>query len=120
VETSCLIASLLYEDLQGIASQRKGKSRQGGQLSDAEYALQLQSEQLEGMLTEVQDAEIARRMQDAMRLDQAMIAEMLLNEKVAQQDHEAALALSRGYQLPRMTEEQMAVERGMKKDDGLL
>lgn len=85
-------------------------------MSDAEYALLLQSEQLEGMLTSTQDAEIARRMQDAMRVDQALIEQIALNERVARQDHEAALALSRGQALPALTKEQMAVERGGQVD----
>ncbi|KAJ3574850.1 hypothetical protein NP233_g1474 [Leucocoprinus birnbaumii] len=113
-ETSALIAEILYSDLQELASQRKGKSRFNAPLSDAEYALQLQSEQLEGMLTQIQDAEIAKRMQDAMRMDQALIEQMVLNEQVARQDHEAALALSRGEQLPVLTKEQRAVETGAK------
>ncbi|KAF5353321.1 hypothetical protein D9756_007983 [Leucocoprinus leucothites] len=113
-ETSTVIAELLYSDLQELASQRKGKSRYNAPLSDSEYALQLQSEHLEGMLTQMQDAEIAKRMQNAMRMDQALIEQMVLNEQVARQDHEAALALSRGEQLPGLTEEQRAIERGAK------
>ncbi|KAF9450772.1 hypothetical protein P691DRAFT_809609 [Macrolepiota fuliginosa MF-IS2] len=120
METSALIAELLYSDMQEILGSRKGKARTGAPLTDAEYALQLQSEQLEGMLTEVQDADIARRMQDALRMDRALIEEMALSEKVAQQDHEAALALERGEAMPRATKEQLSMGRGGVGGDGVL
>lgn len=103
-----------------MLSVRKGKARSGAPLTDAEYALQLQSEQLEGTLTQVQDAEIAKRMQEAMKLDQEVISQMVLSEKVAQQDRQAALALSRGEALPRETKEQLAMGRGVVRDDAVL
>jgi phosphoenolpyruvate-protein kinase (PTS system EI component) len=121
-ETSVLIAELFYEDLQSSLNARKGKSAQGTPLSDAEYALQVQSEQLEGMLNEMQDARIARRMTDAMSLDRQLIQQLVLSERVAQQDREAAIALDRGQLLPQLTDEQRAMERNVDglRDDTLL
>ncbi len=119
-ETRILIAQLLYQDLQELNASRKGKARFGASLTDAEYAIQVQSEQLENMLHEVNDADIAHRMQEALRLDQEVIGEILLSEKVAQQDREAALALSRGEALPRATREQMATEGRVRRDDAVL
>jgi len=113
-ETSTLIAELLSSDLEELNLLNKGKSRQGAPRNDAEYAIQVQSEQLESMLTQIQDAEIAKRMQEAMRMDQELIQQMVLNERVARQDHEAALALSRGERLPVSTKEQRAVQQGVK------
>lgn len=113
-ETSALIAELLSSDLEELNLQNKGKSRHDAPRNDAEYAIQVQSEQLEGMLKQIQDAEIVRRMQEAMRMDQELIQQMVLNERVARQDHEAALALSRGEQLPVSTKEQRAVRQGVK------
>ena len=113
-ETSTLIAELLYSDLEELTLQRKGKARHDAPRNDAEYALQIQSEQLERMLMQIQDAEIAKRMQDAMRLDQGLIEQMVLNEQAARQDREAALALSRGQRLPAPTKEQRAVEQGAR------
>jgi hypothetical protein len=122
LETSILIAELFYEDLQSTLNTRKGKSRYGTPLSDSEYALQLQSEQLESMLNEIQDARIARRMADAMSLDRQLIQQLVLSERVAQQDHEAAIALDRGQQLPQVTDEQRAVERNANglRDDAFM
>ena len=118
-ETSTLIAELLYSDLEELTLQRKGKARHDAPRNDAprndaEYALQIQSEQLERMLMQIQDAEIAKRMQDAMRMDQGLIEQMVLNEQAARQDREAALALSRGQRLPAPTKEQRAVEQGAR------
>jgi len=113
-ETSTLIAELLYSDLEELTLQCKGKARHDAPRNDAEYALQIQSEQLERMLMQIQDAEIAKRMQDAMRMDQELIEQMVLNEQAARQDREAALALSRGQRLPAPTKEQRAVEQGAR------
>jgi len=113
-ETSTLIAELLSSDLEELNLHSKGKSRHGAPPNDAEYAIQLQSEQVESVLTRIRDAQIANRMQEAMRMDQELIQQMVLNEQVARQDHEAALALSRGERLPVSTREQRAVRQGVR------
>ncbi|XP_006455678.1 hypothetical protein AGABI2DRAFT_195086 [Agaricus bisporus var. bisporus H97] len=62
------------------------------------------------MLNEMRDTRIARRMQDALCLDRELIQELVLSERVAQQDREAAVALNQGMQLPRLTDEQRAMD----------
>ncbi len=47
IETSTPIAELLYSDLEELTLQRKGKARHDTPWNDIEYALQIQSEQLE-------------------------------------------------------------------------
>ena len=59
---------------------------------------------------QIQDAE--KGMQDAMKMDQEPIKQMILDEQVARQDREATLALSRGQRLPAPAKEQRAVEQG--------
>lgn len=70
----------------------------------------------------MQDARIARRMTDAMSLDRQLIQQLVLSERVAQQDREAAIALDRGQLLPQLTDEQRAMERNVDglRDDTLL
>jgi hypothetical protein len=119
LSTEILIAQLLYDDLQEMMDSRKGKARAGSSLSDTDYALQVQSEQLGKRLTEIQDAEMALSLNRAMQTDHAAISALALSEKVAQQDHEAALALSRGHQLPPITQQQRAIEQGLQFVDHL-
>jgi len=47
IETSIPIAELLHSDLEELTLQRKGKARHDTPWNDTEYALQIQSEQLE-------------------------------------------------------------------------
>ncbi|CAA7264021.1 unnamed protein product [Cyclocybe aegerita] len=110
VETAALIAKLQLEDIEDSLSRRKGKGRARAVLSDEEYAIQVQREQYEELLTVAQDAKIAASLRGAVETDIAYIEALMLAEEAAREDRRAAEMLSRGEQLPPQKDCQIRLE----------
>jgi len=109
-ETAALVAKLALEDLETVYGRRHGKSRVGGAVSDEEYAYQLQAQHFQEMLTRAEDAKIAKSLRDAVATDSAYVEALRIAEEAAAEDRRAALALSRGEQLPAKTAAQIRLE----------
>ncbi|KAF9528770.1 hypothetical protein CPB83DRAFT_298045 [Crepidotus variabilis] len=109
-ETAALIAKLAMEDLDELRGQGKGKARANAPLTDEEYALQLQSQQYQELLTSTEDARIANSLREASATDAAYLEALVVAEQAAAEDRRAALALSRGEALPPVQDCQRRLE----------
>lgn len=109
-ETSVLVARLAMEDLENVYGRRWGKSRAGASLSDEEYAMRLQMEQLQEWITTEEDARLANSLREASSTDAAYLEALITAEQAATEDRRAALALSRGEALPLPTNTQARLE----------
>ena len=99
-ETYALIARLCLDDIRDINASRKGKSREGAPPTDAQLALQHQAEIALGVLESSRDHRLAQSIDTALQTDNASVNALALMERIARDDREAALALSRGLPLP--------------------
>ncbi|KAF5368288.1 hypothetical protein D9757_010513 [Collybiopsis confluens] len=105
--TSLLIAQLSLEDVSSIKASRKGKAQDATPLTDEEVAFKLFEEESLGLLRTL---ELARSIQNAVDDDSDLLQTLNLAEIGAEDDHQYALALSRGEALPEKTDAQNALE----------
>jgi hypothetical protein len=98
-ETYALIARLCLDDIDDINASGKGKSRKDAPLTDVQLALQCQAEIALGVLESTRDHHLAQSIDAALETDNASINAFTLLERIARDDREAALALSRGLPL---------------------
>ncbi|TFK33088.1 hypothetical protein BDQ12DRAFT_658383 [Crucibulum laeve] len=110
IETFILITQLALDDLEDFKKSRKGKGRFDMALSDEEYAMECQRQQLEGTMQALQDFKVAKSVDDALRTDRAYIRAYTVLERVADEDRRAAVALSNGQPLPAPSVLQRSVE----------
>ncbi|KAH8116479.1 hypothetical protein DFH11DRAFT_1214153 [Phellopilus nigrolimitatus] len=85
------------EDADEMRRRRKGK---GKDKTDAELALDLFAEDAAAILTCISDNAIARSMQKAIETDNPLLEELTRIERLEQEDHNLAVALSRGANVP--------------------
>lgn len=101
-EMDCLDDSLAFrlflEDVEEIASQQKGKARQGV-LSDPDYSLSLWEEELLAAKQHSEDRRMALSMSNAIASDQNAIALLRTSERTAESDRVMALTLG-GERIP--------------------
>jgi hypothetical protein len=111
LETTLFIVQLAINDIAEITDGRKGKKRADAPLSDEEYAFQLQREVMESSLRLIDDYRVAKSLDVALETDRPYLTAIVISEQAAVDDHQAALALSRGEPLPRPSRSQRQVER---------
>lgn len=99
-ESSLLIARLSLTDIDEIDASRKGKGRADAPLSDEEIAMQAQEEYLQAYMRMTEDYRVARSLHDALGSDQDYLEAWSVIDRAERDDHQAALALSRGEPLP--------------------
>ncbi|KAI3323796.1 hypothetical protein HD806DRAFT_495616 [Xylariaceae sp. AK1471] len=97
-ESLCLILDLLREDVRQMASNSKGKQREGV-LSDAELALQLYTEDLNQATIYATDRRMTRSIQEAVQADAHILTLSEREERVAGYDRDIATALFAGRAL---------------------
>jgi len=103
---SLLFARLSLGDIDEIERSRKRKARADAPLSDEELAFQLQAQYLQSHLTFLEDHRLAESLSRAIESDQEFLQTLSIVELGAQDDHAAALALSRGQALPQLSDAQ--------------
>jgi hypothetical protein len=104
--TSLLFARLALRDIDEIEGSRKRKARADAPLSDEELAFQLQAEDFQNHLIALEDHRLAESLSRAIESDQDFLQTLSIVELGAQDDHAAALALSRGQVLPQVSDAQ--------------
>ena len=109
--TTALIARLLLEDIEEFNSTQKGKARYNTPPDDAQIALGAQAESLNVILRGLEDFEFAKSLDRALATDFGLVSALSTVALGEQDDHEAALALSRGLPLPPQTDRQRALQR---------
>ncbi|KAF9468397.1 hypothetical protein BDZ94DRAFT_784579 [Collybia nuda] len=108
--TSLLIAQLFLDDIDDVTSSRKGKARYDAPPTDEELAFRLQNEFLESAVRELEDYRIAKSLEVALERDFPFISAIAVMEQAAQDDREAARALSEGRPLPPASRYQQMLE----------
>ena len=96
LDTAVSIARLTLDDITRVDDARKGKMRADAPLSDEEYAFQIQRELLEDSLRVIDDYKVAKTLDVVLDTDFSCLTALAIMEQTATEDHEAALALSRG------------------------
>ncbi|KAI1464732.1 uncharacterized protein F4812DRAFT_466974 [Daldinia caldariorum] len=91
----CLITALLLDDAEQMTSAAKGKQLEGT-LTDAEFALQLYSEELNNAASFASDRQMTRSIQEAIQTDQDTLVQFQREELMARNDREISRALSLG------------------------
>ena len=100
LDTTLLIVQLIIDDIAKVSDTRKGKNRADAPLSGEEYAFQIQREMLESSMRTIDDHRIAKNLDAALEADVPYLTAITISEQAATEDRQAALALSRGEQLP--------------------
>lgn len=109
-ETALLIAQLSLDDLVELETSRKGKAREDVPPTDEERAFDIQRQLLEEFLRFDQDRRLAQSLDNALDVDQDILAVLCDVERAADDDRRAAEALSRGLPMPPKTVAQRSVE----------
>jgi hypothetical protein len=110
LETSILVSEIYLEEIKSLSEDRKGKKRWDAPLSDEELAFELQQQDFLRLLGVLNDAKVARSLDNAVQMDGDMMERSALENQAAADDHEYAQALSRGDPLPAKSAAQRAVE----------
>ena len=95
-ETIDLILNLQMEDLQSLASKRKGKAKEGSRATDEELAVNLQANEVQRHRTALADLRMARSIGRAVQDDGAAVTILVAEERRSTYDHEMACRLSGG------------------------
>lgn len=98
-----LVAQLVVADIEAAIGLQKRKTPVGRPLPDGEFALNEQLLAARSRLSNLQDYGIAHSLARALRLDQDQLNRFSSINQGEQEDHLAALALSRGESLPTPT-----------------
>jgi hypothetical protein len=106
-ETSALIARLALADLDELELDVSRTPR----TLDEGYAFRDQAECLRSFLETMEDAQFAKSLDNALRSDRVFLDAVNVVEQAEQDDHRAALALSRGEPLPEKSYSQELLER---------
>ncbi|KAH7916168.1 hypothetical protein BJ138DRAFT_1169480 [Hygrophoropsis aurantiaca] len=110
LDTELLIAKLTLQDIDDIESSRKGKGREGAPLTDEELAFNEQAESIRNLLNLLADYKFAQSIDGALETDRTHLVTFSVLNDAEEDDHLAALALSRGENLPPPTVFQQALE----------
>lgn len=110
VETALLIARLTLEDIESVDGSSKGKGRADAPPSDETLALQLQAEYSSNYCRLIEDYRLAQSLHNALRTDIDFLDVIAIIEQGAHDDHQAAIALSRGLSLPPPSASQRLLE----------
>ncbi|KAK1974310.1 IBR finger domain-containing protein [Colletotrichum cereale] len=94
-ETLQLILQIQLHDLDSIKQRSKGKNRQG-EICDADLAVEAYESELKSRILLVLDRCMCKSMAKANQLDGRLISILVHQEKLAAQDREVAIHLSRG------------------------
>ncbi|KIK53430.1 hypothetical protein GYMLUDRAFT_1026397 [Collybiopsis luxurians FD-317 M1] len=105
--TSFLIAQLALDDIQSVASSRKGKARGDTALTDEEIAFRVFERENDDV---VDSLNLARSLQLAIDGDQEVLQRMSIVDMSEADDRRYAEALARGEVPPEMTDAQKAIE----------
>ncbi|KAF9251956.1 hypothetical protein DTO013E5_1021 [Penicillium roqueforti] len=90
-----MILRLLLEDLDDLENRQKGKQGTGKE-TDLEIAISCLREDIRAMQTSIDDEILALSTSTAIATDQKILASLLREERLANQDHQFALALNKG------------------------
>lgn len=90
-----MILRLLLEDLDDLENRQKGKQGTGKE-TDLEIAISCLREDIRAMQTSIDDEILALSTSTAIATDQKILASLQREERLANQDHQLALALSNG------------------------
>ena len=110
LDTISLIARLNLDDITEVKDSRKGKQRADVPISDEEYAFHIQGELLEDSLRNIDSYRVAKSLDVALETDYPFLRAIAVVDQAAAEDHEAALALSRGEPLPSQSRAQRLLE----------
>lgn len=109
-ETALLIARLALDDIEEVEANRKGKTRADAPPGPEERAFDLQRELFEGFLQLDEDYRFARSLDDALAADQDILTIVGDLERATEDDHRAAMAVSRGLPMPPLSVAQRSIE----------
>lgn len=109
-ETALLIARLALDDIEEVEANRKGKTRADAPPGPEERAFDLQRELFEDFLQLDEDYRFARSLDDALAADQDILTIVGDLERAAEDDHRAAMAVSRGLPMPPLSVAQRSIE----------
>ncbi|KAJ5481856.1 hypothetical protein N7475_000668 [Penicillium sp. IBT 31633x] len=94
-QTKAVILQLLLEDLDSLEDKQKGK-QVAGKHTDLELALKCMKEVIQTTKTSIEDQILALSTSVAIATDQKILAALQQDERIANQDHQFALALHNG------------------------
>lgn len=98
-----LVLKLMLEDARQISSAAAGKGKQQeNTVSDAQIAFDLYAQELQNAVTIDADRRLTAGLQRALRTDGSAVIQLLEEERMAQHDHNVAVALSQGLESPPM------------------
>lgn len=99
-----IVLKLMLEDSRQLAEGKgKGKGKQkAGILSDTQAAFDLHALEIQNALNIDADHRLIQSMQQALRTDANAVTQFQQEERMAQYDHEVAVALSQGREPPPM------------------
>lgn len=110
VATALLIARLALDDIDEVEANRKGKTRADAPPSHEQRAFDLQRELFESVLQLDEDFRFAKSLDDALAKDQDILTIIGDLERAAEDDHRAAVAVSRGMPMPPLSVAQRSLE----------
>ena len=90
-----LAYKIILDDLQQLQLSRKGKSKEGTELTDEECAFEIMEEGLRLTLLSLSDQRVARSIDSAVVADADCIEAIVESESQAARDRQYALSLSR-------------------------
>lgn len=109
-ETARLIVRLALDDIDEVEATRKGKHRADAAATSEERAFDIQRTLLEGFLQLDEDYCFAKSLDSALDADQDILTMFGDLERAAEDDHRAAVAVSRGLPMPPLSVAQRSVE----------
>ncbi|KAJ7078726.1 hypothetical protein B0H15DRAFT_788765 [Mycena belliarum] len=111
-ESAALISQLLLQDIDEIRNAREVRRNPGedSSPSDTECALRASAEEVQNALRLIQDAELARSLDNALELDQPVLSVLAVLEDGSRDDRRYAEALENGEPLPARSEFQRLLE----------
>ncbi|CAG8006871.1 unnamed protein product [Penicillium salamii] len=95
------ILRLLRDDLEALEDTVKGKQR-AGDLTDLELAIKTMQDDIENIERSIKDQSQAHSTTSAVLSDQNMLMSLARQERIANEDHQLAVALNDGQRPPRL------------------
>lgn len=106
-----LIAELVLDDITTVQATRKGKMREDASRSDEDIAFDLQATSLSTLIGILHDYHFASSIDRAIGSDARQLGRLALREQAERDDHQVAVALQDGHELPRQTLSQRIMEQ---------
>jgi hypothetical protein len=109
-DLAILVAQLILADINEIIATRSHEPSGRLAPADNDLALQVQADDARHLLQFYGDRRVASSLQQSIATDVPLINTLSMVDLAAMDDHQAALALSRGLPLPALTSRQQSLQ----------